>query len=111
MANRKNTIRKIKKAVVSFDGNGEHRVASSATDHFAGEGGPTARGPPSARLLTVEETAEFLRCSASALNKWRVSGAGPRYVRINGLVRYRLSDLIVFVDDRSRMSTSEVPAI
>ena len=49
MAKRKNTIRKIEKAVVSFDGNGEHRVASSATDHFAGEGVPSlARGPPSA---------------------------------------------------------------
>ena len=111
MAKRKNTIRKIKKAVVSFDGNGEHRVASSATDHFAGEGVPSARGPPSARLLTPEETADFLHCSTSALAKWRVAGCGPRYALIGSRVRYRLADILVFVDSRARMSTSEPAAM
>jgi hypothetical protein len=62
------------------------------------------------RLLTVGETAEFLRCSASALNKWRVSGAGPRYVRLNGLVRYRVSDLAAFLENKSRISTSSTRA-
>jgi hypothetical protein len=110
MAKRKNTIRKVGKHIVSFDGDGGRHVAELRADYSAGEGEPSARGPPSERLLTVEETAEFLRCSASALNKWRVSGAGPRYIRINGLVRYRPSDLVAFVDNKSRMSTSEVPA-
>ena len=112
MAKRKNTIRKIKKAVVSFDGNnGEHRVPSSATDHFAGEGEPTARGAPSARLLTPEETADFLHCSTSALAKWRVAGCGPRYALIGNRVRYRFTDILTFVDSRARMSTSEPTAM
>ena len=110
MAKRKNTIRKIKKHVVSFDGNGERRVAPSRPDHSAGEGVPSARGPPSARLLTPEETADFLHCSTSALAKWRGAGCGPRYALIGNRVRYRFADIVTFVDNKSRMSTSEVPA-
>lgn len=81
-----NTVAKVKK----------HAAATSASDD--------------SRLLTVEEAALFLRYSASGLNKWRGSGAGPRYIRINGRVRYRASDLAAFVENKSRMSTSEAPA-
>jgi hypothetical protein len=112
MAKRKNTIRKIGKAVVSFDGDGERRVAPPRTDRFAGEGVPSlARGPPSARLLTPEETADFLHCSTSALAKWRCAGCGPRYALIGSRVRYRFADIVAFVDNRARTSTSqEAPA-
>ena len=108
---RKNTIAKIGKAVVSFDGEGdEHCVAASSGSHRSAGKGPSARGPPPDSLLTVEETAGFLRCSISALNKWRVSGNGPRFVRVGARVRYRTSDLLNFIENRTRVSTSEAPA-
>jgi predicted DNA-binding transcriptional regulator AlpA len=64
------------------------------------------------RLLTVEEAAEILRCSASSLNKWRGSGAGPRFVYIGNRIRYRTSDIIAYVNRQTRASTSasEAPA-
>jgi len=60
----------------------------------------------SSRLLTPEETAEFLRCSVSSLNKWRVYGRGPRFVRVESRVRYRFRDVINYVDTQTRVSTS-----
>ena len=57
------------------------------------------------RLLTVGQTAEFLQCSASALNKWRVSGSGPPYVphrRARALDR--VSDLTAFLESKTRVS-------
>ena len=83
---RKNTVAKVGKHVATFTGDGQRQ------------------------LLTVEETADFLRCSISILNKWRVAGAGPPFVRIGTRVRYRLSDLTAFIKTRTRTSTSEAPA-
>jgi hypothetical protein len=67
-----NTIRKIAKRVVSFDGSGAAiPVALGGEPNTKRGHGPSARGPPlSERLLTVEEVAELLNCSVSALNKW-----------------------------------------
>ena len=69
-----------------------------------------ARGPPPA-LLTPEEAARYLHVSTSALAKWRVAGCGPRYALIGNRVRYRFADILAFVDDRARMSTSEPTAM
>ena len=44
-------------------------------------------------LLTSAETADLLGVSASFLAKARVSGTGPRYVKIGRSVRYRRYDL------------------
>jgi excisionase family DNA binding protein len=58
-------------------------------------------------LATDEEAAAYLRVKKQTLRKWRVAGDGPLFVRIGGAVRYRLSDLIAFVEARVRSSTSE----
>ena len=58
-------------------------------------------------LLTVEETANFLRLAQSTLNRWRWSGEGPRFVKMGGCVRYRASDLCEYVANKTRGSTSE----
>jgi excisionase family DNA binding protein len=58
-------------------------------------------------LLTVGEAAEYLRCSKSSLNKWRISGRGPRFVYVGALVRYRRADVLAYVATRVRSSTSE----
>ena len=57
-------------------------------------------------LLTVRETARLLRCSVSSLNKWRLTGDGPRFVYVGSRVRYRPSDIAAYVANQTRVSTS-----
>jgi hypothetical protein len=59
------------------------------------------------KLHTVEETAEFLRCSTFSLNKWRLSGDGPRFLYVGRRVRYRAADLAAFIASSTRLSTSD----
>jgi hypothetical protein len=57
-------------------------------------------------LVTVTEAGQILRISASSLNKWRLSGSGPRFIRVGARIRYRLSDLAAYLNQRTRNSTS-----
>jgi predicted DNA-binding transcriptional regulator AlpA len=58
-------------------------------------------------LSTVEELANRLRMSTSALNKWRLLGIGPKYIKTGRLVRYRSSDVTQWMDEQARASTSD----
>jgi predicted DNA-binding transcriptional regulator AlpA len=62
-------------------------------------------------LLTQREAALALRLSQRTLERLRVSGCGPKFVRC-GLrsVRYRQSDLEDWIAGRAVRSTSEVGA-
>ena len=44
--------------------------------------------------------------SARTLQRWRLEGGGPVFVKLGRLVRYRQSDLEHFLDERARTSTS-----
>jgi excisionase family DNA binding protein len=59
------------------------------------------------RLLTQREAASVLRLSQRTLERFRVSGAGPTYVKAGRLVRYREHDLEKWIDSRAIGSTSE----
>jgi predicted DNA-binding transcriptional regulator AlpA len=59
------------------------------------------------RLLTTAEVAERLRVSTSFLAKARVTGLGPRFIKIGRSCRYRLSDVESYERSRARTSTSE----
>lgn len=62
----------------------------------------------SSPLYDEAQAAEFLRLSRSALAKWRVTGAGPRFVKVGPhSVRYRRVDLEAFITAGIRRSTSE----
>ena len=58
-------------------------------------------------LLTQREAASVLRLSERTLERWRVSGIGPRFVRLNHRIRYRQQDLDAHVAARVVGSTSE----
>jgi predicted DNA-binding transcriptional regulator AlpA len=58
------------------------------------------------RLLTTAEVADRLRVSTSFLAKARVTGLGPRFIKIGRSCRYRLSDLDEYERSRARTSTS-----
>src|SRR5262245_8602853 len=78
---------------------------------FARESGDAARPAqfdvPRKRLLSRKEAAHYLNVSLSWLDKSRLSGLGPEYVRIGGGVRYEFSALENFVIANRRSSTSE----
>lgn len=61
-------------------------------------------------LLTAREAAERLKLSESYLEKARIRGDGPRFVRLGRSIRYRLEDLEAWVASRAAGSTSEYGA-
>ena len=59
-------------------------------------------------LLTVEEAAMRLKISKHTLNRWRVTGEGPPFIKYGPrLVRYRDAALDEWERKRTRASTSE----
>lgn len=58
-------------------------------------------------LLTTKEAALFLKVSSSWLNKARISGDGPRFIKMGRSVRYSLLALEEFKRANARGSTSE----
>jgi predicted site-specific integrase-resolvase len=44
-------------------------------------------------FLTPDQVAERYQVSPDSLKEWRYKGVGPKYLRIGKRVRYRVSDL------------------
>ena len=64
--------------------------------------------PTSAALLTEKEAVRILGFSHRTLQAWRVSGGGPKFIKVSSrCVRYRLADLRAWVEARVRRSTSD----
>jgi hypothetical protein len=62
-------------------------------------------------LLTPRETAEqILRCSERTLERRRLVGDGPPFVKIGASIRYPLNELERWLADNTRRSTSEPAA-
>jgi predicted DNA-binding transcriptional regulator AlpA len=59
------------------------------------------------RLLTQREAADLLRLSGRTLERLRVTGTGPVYVKANRRVLYREADLEEWIAKRVVGSTSE----
>lgn len=58
-------------------------------------------------LLTQRETAKLLNdISVRSLERWRVAGVGPRYIKVGRQVRYDEQDIQAWLDERRRVSTS-----
>ena len=60
------------------------------------------------RLLNVTEAAERLSVSASYLNKLRVTGGGPPFVKIGARVAYDPADLAAWLETQKRTTTADV---
>lgn len=50
------------------------------------------------RLLTTDESAPVMGAEPITLKKWRARGRGPAYIKIGGKIRYRLGDLLAFIE-------------
>ncbi len=61
----------------------------------------------STKYTDTRGAAEYLACSASFLEKCRVTGGGPAFVKLGRAVRYRIEDLDAFARARVHGATSE----
>ncbi|MDO8379217.1 AlpA family transcriptional regulator [Phenylobacterium sp.] len=58
------------------------------------------------KLLNVNEAAERLGVSVSYLNKMRLTGAGPPFVKLGARVCYDQPDLSAWIEGQKRRSTA-----
>jgi predicted DNA-binding transcriptional regulator AlpA len=58
-------------------------------------------------LLNEHDVAQLLGVSVRTLQRQRVRGDGPRYVKLGKRVLYREQDIEAYVESRVRQSTSE----
>lgn len=58
--------------------------------------------------LDTHAAAERTGLSGSTLRKLRLTGKGPRYIKLGRAVRYRVSDLEAWLSARTLSSTSEI---
>lgn len=59
------------------------------------------------RRLRTPEAATYLGLSKSTLEKYRLTGDGPRYAKLGKIVAYLPEDLDAWANARTRLSTSE----
>lgn len=59
------------------------------------------------QLLRQKEAADHLDVSPRTLERWRVVGGGPRYVKCGRVIRYRMFDLEAWIELQSRSHTHE----
>ena len=62
------------------------------------------------RLMNQSEAAVILAVSARTLEKWRVKGGGPLFVKVGSSVRYRFCDLQAWIASNARAHTASVTA-
>jgi predicted DNA-binding transcriptional regulator AlpA len=60
------------------------------------------------QLMNETQAADILCYSVRALQNWRHRGGGPRFVKVSARsVRYRHSDLILWIESRTVSNTSQ----
>lgn len=52
------------------------------------------------RLLSTEEVARILVVPVNTLYCWRYKGTGPKALRVGKHLRYRLADVLAWLEDR-----------
>lgn len=56
----------------------------------------SAAAEADAVFLTTEDLANRWKISPATLRTWRTKGAGPRFVKLGGQVRYLLADVLAY---------------
>ena len=54
------------------------------------------------KLLTTKEVAEYLGIAENTICQYRMTGIGPRYIKLGRMVRYRLNDVIEWIDKKMK---------
>ncbi len=61
----------------------------------------------SCRHLSQLDVALRYRVTTGTIERWRRLGTGPKFLKIQSKVRYRIEDLVSFEEEQLRKSTSE----
>ncbi|MCC7393287.1 MAG: helix-turn-helix domain-containing protein [Sphingomonadaceae bacterium] len=59
-------------------------------------------------IFTTREAAAYCRLGKPTLERFRITGDGPAYLKLGGAVRYRRCDLDSWLAARLTRSTSEI---
>ena len=59
------------------------------------------------RLMTTIEAADYLTLSKPTLERWRLTGEGPKFAKMGDAVRYRQEDLDAFIFENIVKTTAE----
>lgn len=57
-------------------------------------------------LISEVQAADFLSLSIRTLQAWRSAGRGPSFVRAGRAVRYRVRDLIAWIESNTTQPTT-----
>ena len=59
-------------------------------------------------VLNTEAARQILGLKRGTLEKWRLRGCGPRFIKVGRAVRYRPEDIDAWLSSRTRRSTSDL---
>ncbi len=62
-------------------------------------------------ILNTNEAADYVRLAKSTMDRLRITGEGPKFLKLGGAVRYRKVDLDHWLEGRLVGSTSEDVAV
>ena len=86
------------------------RLAGSASALLGGAEAPPALKPQEralAEFLTPKELAVFINRPERTIERWRLTGDGPKFHRMGRLVRYRKSDAEAWLAARTFRSRAD----
>lgn len=58
-------------------------------------------------VVNTLDASKYLGLSTSTLTKMRVTGAGPKFIKLSSRVLYRIADLDLWINEHVRRSTSD----
>jgi predicted DNA-binding transcriptional regulator AlpA len=58
-------------------------------------------------LLSSKDVAKILKCSKNTVDKWRLYGGGPKFVRVGKSVRYSPREIEAYIARSTAASTSD----
>lgn len=59
------------------------------------------------RLMNQRDLANYIGKSTAWCERARWAGEGPRFIKLGRHVRYRADDVLAWIEDNARTSTSE----
>ncbi|WP_156444536.1 helix-turn-helix transcriptional regulator [Burkholderia sp. MSMB1826] len=85
-----------------------HLIAVLETiSHSMSKGEDKIDSYPDSKLISEEALAEWIDESISTLQKWRVSGKGPKFIKKPKNIAYRVGDVRDWLDNLTVASTAE----
>jgi hypothetical protein len=57
-------------------------------------------------FLTPEELSERWIVTVEGLTKWRNTGKGPKWVKLNSIIRYRLEDVLAYEQENENIKAT-----